>query len=291
MKVGINMRKKILSVILALTMTAAVPMTAMADQKVYQPGETFTVKDWYREDTFRIDIISPDDFIGLNQYTTEQFITAVKTGVARQFPDCDMYAIKGTGGTGAIFVDGNQFTGDRTTAEYLGAIHVYSDGTIADYYTEAGVAIGTLEHYAITTAAGRLDHCFLYQCQKDRVGYCLIIMPKTVNDIHTEFQELDPNNKWISMGVTFFGGKPNTGGAVYLKGGANQTASAQPQTTQTWVSDASGWRVQNADGSYLISQWFQSNGLWYYLGTDGYMLTNTTTPDGYRVNGDGVWVQ
>lgn len=288
------MKKKILSAVLALTMAAALPMTAMAEQKVYQPGETFTVKDWYREDTFRIDIISPDDFIGLDQYTTEQFITAVKTGVARQFPDCDMYAIKGTGGSGAIFVDGNQFTGDRTTAEYLGATHVYSDGTIADYYTEAGLAIGTLEHYAITTAAGRFDHCFLYQCQKDRVVYCLIIMPKVVNDIHTEFQELDPNNKWISMGVTFFGGKPNTGGAVYLKGGPNQTASAQPQptgATPMWKQNAKGWWLENADGTYLTNQWYLYNGQWYYMGSDGYMLVNTTTPDGYWVNADGVWVQ
>lgn len=27
----------------------------------------------------------------------------------------------------------------------------------------------------------------------------------------------------------------------------------------------------------------------YYFGTDGYMLANATTPDGYTVNGDGAW--
>ncbi len=27
------------------------------------------------------------------------------------------------------------------------------------------------------------------------------------------------------------------------------------------------------------------------MGADGYMLTNTTTPDGYPVNADGVWEQ
>lgn len=68
-------------------------------------------------------------------------------------------------------------------------------------------------------------------------------------------------------------------------------ATSQPQTQQTWVSDDRGWRVQNADGTYLTNQWYQSNNLWYYLGADSYMLTSTTTPDGYTVNADGVWVQ
>lgn len=66
---------------------------------------------------------------------------------------------------------------------------------------------------------------------------------------------------------------------------------ATSQTQQTWVSDARGWRVQNADGTYLTNQWYQSNNLWYYLGADSYMLTSTITPDGYTVNADGVWVQ
>ena len=68
-------------------------------------------------------------------------------------------------------------------------------------------------------------------------------------------------------------------------------ATSQLQSQQTWVSDARGWRVQNADGTYLTNQWHQSDSLWYYLGADGYMLTSTTTPDGYTVNADGVWVQ
>ena len=68
-------------------------------------------------------------------------------------------------------------------------------------------------------------------------------------------------------------------------------ATSQLQSQQTWVSDARGWRVQNADGTYLTNQWHQSDSLWYYLGADGYMLASTTTPDGYTVNADGVWVQ
>ena len=32
-------------------------------------------------------------------------------------------------------------------------------------------------------------------------------------------------------------------------------------------------------------------GQWYYLGEDGYTMTDAATPDGYAVNTDGVWVQ
>lgn len=69
--------------------------------------------------------------------------------------------------------------------------------------------------------------------------------------------------------------------------------SAGNGQTSIWVSDNNGWRVLNTDGTYLTNAWYQSSasGLWYYMGADGYMLTNTTTPDGYKVNTDGVWVQ
>lgn len=62
--------------------------------------------------------------------------------------------------------------------------------------------------------------------------------------------------------------------------------------TGGWMNDDSGWWVQNDDGTYLKNQWYQSpdSGLWYYMGADGYMLTDTVTPDGYTVNADGVWV-
>ena len=35
--------------------------------------------------------------------------------------------------------------------------------------------------------------------------------------------------------------------------------------------------------------WKKLNGNWYYFQTDGSLLRNSTTPDGYQVNADGVW--
>lgn len=76
---------------------------------------------------------------------------------------------------------------------------------------------------------------------------------------------------------------------------ASPVSTAQPvdKGAGYWASNDKGWWIQYNDGSYLTNAWYQSpaSGLWYYMGADGYMLTNTTTPDGYTVNADGVWVQ
>lgn len=55
----------------------------------------------------------------------------------------------------------------------------------------------------------------------------------------------------------------------------------QPQTTVQW-------RYQNDDGSYATG-WVQDDGKYYYLDSNGIMLTDTRTPDGYYVGADGVW--
>ena len=61
----------------------------------------------------------------------------------------------------------------------------------------------------------------------------------------------------------------------------------------TWQQDSTGWKVQSDDGTYLTSQWYQSpeSGLFYYLGADGYMMINATTPDGFQVGANGAWIQ
>lgn len=60
--------------------------------------------------------------------------------------------------------------------------------------------------------------------------------------------------------------------------------------TGQWQQDSTGWWYQNDDGSYPASQWQEIEGKHYYFGVDGYMLSNTTTPDGYQVGADGAWV-
>lgn len=75
-----------------------------------------------------------------------------------------------------------------------------------------------------------------------------------------------------------------------------------------WKSDKKGYWYQKDDNSYPILSWQEIDGKWYYfnaegymatsqwvgnyfVGSDGAMLVNTTTPDGYKVGADGAWIQ
>ena len=64
----------------------------------------------------------------------------------------------------------------------------------------------------------------------------------------------------------------------------------------TWRSDANGMWYQFDDGSYPKAQWTwidtDNDGMaeCFYFDENGYVLRNTTTPDGNRVNGIGAWV-
>lgn len=96
-----------------------------------------------------------------------------------------------------------------------------------------------------------------------------------------------------------------------------------------WEYDASGWWFQNSDGTYPVGSWkeidnqwyyfdangymavgwVQSGGNWYYcnpdgslavncwingtyyIGSNGAMYVDRTTPDGYRVGADGAYIQ
>lgn len=58
-----------------------------------------------------------------------------------------------------------------------------------------------------------------------------------------------------------------------------------------WQQDIKGWLYQNDDGSYIVNQWKEIDGKQYYFGSDGYMFSDTTTPDGSMVGADGAKLQ
>lgn len=58
-----------------------------------------------------------------------------------------------------------------------------------------------------------------------------------------------------------------------------------------WKQDTAGWWYQNDDGSYSTDCWQNIEGKQYYFNESGYMLANTTTPDGKQVGVDGSLVE
>ena len=63
-----------------------------------------------------------------------------------------------------------------------------------------------------------------------------------------------------------------------------------------WKQDTTGWWYDYGNGTWPASSWQwvdgNSDGIaeCYYFDQYGYCLMNTTTPDGYQVDGNGAWV-
>ncbi len=60
-----------------------------------------------------------------------------------------------------------------------------------------------------------------------------------------------------------------------------------------WRQINGSWYFLRSNGALAKNQWEQveQTGKWFYLGENGAMLVNTTTPDGNRVDENGVWIQ
>lgn len=64
-----------------------------------------------------------------------------------------------------------------------------------------------------------------------------------------------------------------------------------------WRQNETGWWWQEDDGSYPVNTWKWLDGNedgvseCYYFNDEGYLLTDTVTPDHYQVNADGAWTE
>ena len=58
-----------------------------------------------------------------------------------------------------------------------------------------------------------------------------------------------------------------------------------------WKHEPTGWWYQNDDKSYPVSCWKEIDGKQYYFDEKGWLLMNTTTPDGKQVDSSGALIQ
>ncbi len=79
---------------------------------------------------------------------------------------------------------------------------------------------------------------------------------------------------------------------------ANATEAASEAATESQTATAAGTGTNTGDDSLVsvgvgpgMKGWVMINNKWYYYDDGGNMLKNTTTPDGYRVDSEGVWVE
>lgn len=97
----------------------------------------------------------------------------------------------------------------------------------------------------------------------------------------------DGSNWYLMSGHGFMqtGWQKDTDGSWYYlhNSGAMKTG---------WLKDTDGsWYYLQGSGSMKANGWIQSGGEWYYVGPSGAMLTDTVTPDGYRVDASGKWIR
>ncbi len=73
-----------------------------------------------------------------------------------------------------------------------------------------------------------------------------------------------------------------------LKGSGG--GSVKANASSGWVQSGNQWFYYREDGTMACNFWVITKEKWYYLGSDGAMLKDTVTPDGYRLDGAGVWI-
>lgn len=101
-----------------------------------------------------------------------------------------------------------------------------------------------------------------------------------------------------------------SGGASSVSSTASYSGNSSVSTGGHWCLDQRGWWYEYSNRTYPVNCWqcidgryycFNESGYlrygwiywenkWYYTGSDGALMANVRTPDGYYVGGDGVWI-
>lgn len=86
-------------------------------------------------------------------------------------------------------------------------------------------------------------------------------------------------------------------GKLFAMAALMAVSSVLPTQAASWKQESGIWKWQKDDGSYEKNgwQWLDGNkdgvAECYYFDSNGHMLANTKTPDGYQVNENGAWVE
>lgn len=77
--------------------------------------------------------------------------------------------------------------------------------------------------------------------------------------------------------------------SLLIAAAAISMLSCFPALAGEWKQDQTGWWYDHGDSTYAQNGWEWVEGRCYYFNQEGYCLLDTTTPDGYTVDGSGAW--
>lgn len=110
------------------------------------------------------------------------------------------------------------------------------------------------------------------------------------------FKKLDgsyPKNEWImNNNIWYFFDEVG-----YMKTGWVEWNGAKyflnpdgAMVSNDWTFQDGKWYYLNNIGAMQSNSWVKWKEQWYYLTADGTMAVDTLTPDNYRVDADGIWI-
>ncbi len=95
------------------------------------------------------------------------------------------------------------------------------------------------------------------------------------------------NSVYILDTINLFTGQTSSDTYYFDKEGKMYTGWAQDSKGIYYYFDESN----SMDRGKMVTGWKKLNGNYYFFKADGKMLTNAMTPDGYKVDSNGVWVR
>ncbi len=92
----------------------------------------------------------------------------------------------------------------------------------------------------------------------------------------------------VTIATTTILGVSSIGASAEWKHNNDNTWS-NSDATNGWFKDKNDWYYFK--NGVMQTGWIQDGDKYYYLSSNGNMLVNSTTPDGYKVDSNGVWIQ
>ena len=100
--------------------------------------------------------------------------------------------------------------------------------------------------------------------------------------MQTGFVKVDGSWYYLSSSGAMFTGWGTDGNRWFYFDGSGAMKTG-------WLKENGVWYYLDASG-IMKTGWFKVGQYWYYAYGSGALAVNTTTPDGYNVNGNGEWV-
>ena len=100
--------------------------------------------------------------------------------------------------------------------------------------------------------------------------------------MQTGFVKVDGSWDYLSSSGAMFTGWGTDGNSWFYFDGSGAMKTG-------WLKENGVWYYLDASG-IMKTGWFKVGQYWYYAYGSGALAVSTTTPDGYKVNGNGEWV-